>query len=209
MPRTYEIEASHMLKNIRNFKYNTHVNFEPMNLLLKFYPNKEFAVKDIDTKSEYIYQNITRLVRQNYLKKIDNLHFAGRYKLTLHGKCRIMCCKFEINFLSLCILAEAHSIYKYQLANDSKQCYTLIDIIDTFTGIFTEKTIRNTGCMLCSQGFTSRITSNVIQIEKNTLKKLDKHDEILMELHKWIINVPNQINQLMNKDPDALNKIRH
>ena len=190
MPRVYETGSSHMLRIIRNFRCNTCINFEPMNILSKFYPNKALAPKDISGKSDYIYHNVTRLVKQNYLEKIDSNHFAARYKITLYGKCRIICCKFGIKFLCLCILAEAYSIHKHQRANGCKQMYTLHDITDIFTGIFSEKTIRNAGYLLCSQRFANRTSCNMIQIKKDTLKKLGKYDDVLVELHEWIISVP-------------------
>ena len=209
MPRTYEIESSHMLKNIRNFRHNENMDFEPVSILLKFYPDKTLAAKDIHRNSDYLYHNVTRLAKQNYLEKIDKNHVAARYKITLRGKCRILCCKFGTSFLCLCILAEAYSIYKHQITNRCRDIYTLYDIEDTFAGIFTEKSVRNAGSRLCTRGLVYRISNNMIRIEKNTLKKLDEYDKDMNELHEWIISVPNQLNQLLIEDPDALNKIKY
>ena len=209
MPIIHDMEQPYLPKRTRCFRSYFESDSEILDILLEFYPDKILTTKDITNDYSQLYCNITRLVKRNYLQKMDNQHFAPRYKITMHGRFQILCYKLRVSFLCLCILSEAYALSKNQITNGCDPSYPLHDAMDVFEGLITEKTIRNMGCKLCSKGFMTRMSNDIVQIKKATLKKLDRHSECLKELHEWVAGVPNHLGRTVADDLYGLGQINN
>ena len=166
------------------------------------------TVNDI-TKNDRTYPNITKLVKKHYIKKADSSYLPTRYKITLLGKCRVLCNQFGIRFLELCILTEAYTIHKYQKQNKCRSFYVLLDINDYFEWFYTVKTIRNYAAMLCSKKFVYSMSNNMIRIRDEAMLKLLPHDRTFQQIHEWITSIPNQLDHLKMYDPETLYRIQN
>ncbi len=195
-----------MLYHLRRNRHTFRTNSITTNVLTKFYPHKMLASRDVQNIG-VDYSLMVRLAKQHYIEKVDNCHPGARYKLTLHGRCKVLCHKFEISFLCLCIISEAYALHKNQLKNNSRSFYALHDIANTFKGIYSYKTIANAGFALCSKEMTKHISNHVIQINADFLDTLEMHQEALDELHCWIAGLENTLNKIVLEDPGAIQTI--
>lgn len=194
-----------VLKNLTHAKV-ARSNSLVMRLLARFYPDKIHATRDLE-KHKSKYEIITRLVMNNNLQKIDDCHMAARYKITMQGKCKILCNQFGIRFLSLCILAEAYALHKIQAENRCPLSYSLFETYRIFEGIYSQKTIRNSANILATTRLAYSKSSNMIVIRENTMKNLLQHDAVLDEIHEWIVGVPNYLSKMALEDPQAYKEI--
>lgn len=201
------MDASRMLQKIKFVRYNLKADWSKNNILEKFYPDNCLSAKDISHDKNHVYQSIYEFVKEDCLEKIDDRHFSPRYRITILGKCRILCKRFKIRFLSLCILAEAYSLRKYQMANNCKVMYTICDMHNTFDGMYTKKTLINAKNILRSRHFVYSISNDKMKIRDDKIRELEKHDATLEGLHECLAGVPNQINMMALKDPHMLHKI--
>lgn len=177
-----------------------------MKLLTSFYPDKIHASRDFQ-KCLTTYKMMGNLATNGDLQKIDDRHLAPRYRISLQGKCKVLCEKFQIRLLCLCILAESYALHKIQLENGCHPSYSLFEMYRIFEGIFSQKTIRNSANILSAKGLAYSKFSNIIAIRENVMKDLAMHDATLEEIHEWIIGIPNCLNQLAMEDPQAYDEI--
>lgn len=205
MPRTYLQSPLHVLKNLSHIKI-ARSDSRIVGVLARFYPDKIHATRDLE-KYGSTYETITRLVINNDLQKIDDYHLAARYKITLQGKCRVLCNKFRIRFLCLYILAEAYALHKIQAENECSLSYPLFEMYHIFEGIYTSKTIRNSANILSEKGLVYSKSRHMITIRKNTMKNLVRYDATLDEIHEWIVGIPSCLSKLALENPRAYREI--
>ena len=203
-------ESAVTLEEVLNFRTASKQNSETNSILNQFYSNDgDFLTVKNMTKNNRLYSNITKLAKKRYIEKVDLDHFPARYKITLLGKCRVLCNQFGIRFLELCILTEAYTIHKYQKENKCRSFYVLLDINDYFEWFYPVKTIRNCATRLCSKNMVHHISNNILRIQDKTMSKLSAHDDTLQEIHEWITGIPNQLDNLKIYDPEALERIQN
>lgn len=194
-----------MLKNLMRLR-TVRSNSYPMKLLASFYPDRTHATCDFQ-KCTTAYKATTIFSTNGDLQKIDDQHVAARYRISLQGKCRVLCEKLQIRFLSLCILVEAYALHKLQLENGCHLSYSLFEMYKIFEEIYLPKTIRNSANILSTKGFAYSKFPNMIAIRGDVMKDLTMHDAILEEIHEWIIGIPNDLNRLTMEDPQAYDEI--
>ena len=205
MPRTSD-HTLYMLCNLRRYRHTFRAGSITMDVLSRLYPHKMLASRDVQNHSTD-YSLMARLARQHYIEKVDNCHPGARYKLTLHGRCKVLCVKFGISFLCLCIISEAYALHKNQLKNNCKSCYVLQDMADMFNGIYSYKAISNAGFALCSRGLAKHISNHIIQINADFVDTFGGHQETLYELHCWIAGLQNALNRIVLDSPGAVRMI--
>ena len=195
----------HMLENIYHNKF---VRSSSLTVILEeFYPDKVLGTRDLKSSSRP-YVAISKLVGKKYLEKTDEPHPRIKHQLTLLGKCRVLCQKYGLRFLCLCILCEAYFLHKHQIQNKCNMVYVIQDTKDMLNSVYTDKSITNAATLLHNKGFTFRRTKNTIQITGGMMTELDLHYDVLNELHKWVLGVPMMLNRMVIRDPDALEKLR-
>ena len=203
IPCKYDVS---MLSDIHNFRYSG-VDSNRIKILMQFYPDKLYASRDV-AKYNCNYQLVTLLAKSHYLQKIDNLHIAARYKITLKGKCKVLCYMLGINFISLCILTEAYVQHKSQIQNQCKLSYILHDMYDIFDGLYCPKTIQNAASILCSRGLTIHIANHTIYLHDASFQKLKVQESVIYEIHEWILGIQHELNHLALTDSKLYDKIK-
>lgn len=196
-----------MLKNLMHFRLPRPSDSLVTSILAEFYPDNILATRDIQ-KDRPTYHAMARLAKKNDLQKIDNCHMGARYRITLQGKCRMLCNKFRIRFLCLCIISEAYAVRKFQIKHGCSPSYSLLEMDRIFEGVYSQKTIRNSATILFAKKLAYPKSHNLISLCEDIMKELDLHGDILDELHAWIIAVPNCLNILVMEDPCTYNEIR-
>ena len=189
---TYNDISWYMLKSIKRTRLDR--DSKTTSALLAFYPDYTYTdteIRKIDKQAK------TRLLQQ---KCITNSTSQKGYEITLWGRCRVLCHLFQIRFLCLCILCEAYTLHKHQMKNRCRLAYTIHAITDVFDGIYTKKTIQNSASILCYKGLACDITTQMICLKKDTIKKLDAYKEDIHKIHLWISGIPNMTEQMTIRD---------
>lgn len=186
--------SAYMLDTIKYSHYMSNENHQNVKLLLQFYPDK------IMTTCKYgngtvKYAQIRKLVQRKYLQRIGNSH-PFQYRLTLCGKCRILCSKLGVSILGFCILTEAYATYRYQVKNHLEPSYVLQGVDDLLGGLYTMQTILNTTTHLYNVGLADKTQDNAIRLREETVALLSQFSDVLDEMHEWIVGVPYQLDML-------------
>lgn len=198
-----------MLKNLMMYRNILSPNSLKSKMLARFYSDGTLATCDIH-EVDLAYNTISVLARRNDLQKIDNCHRAARYEITLQGKFKILCEKFGIKFLCLCILVETYAVHKIQIENGCPTSYSLFEMNHIFEDIYSKKTIRNSANILVAKKLVYSKSRNLITMQDSIFKDLSLHDDaILDEMHMWIVGIPGYLDRLTLENPQAYDEILH
>ncbi len=193
-----------MLRNLRGTKNN--IASRRIDILSRFYPYNMLATCNINETN--VYGEIAKLAKRLDLEKVDDCHLAARYRLTLQGRCRVLCRILGLKFLNLCTLSEAYAMYKQQMINDCAPSYTIHDMAENFGPVCTPKTIQNAASVLCTKGFADKTFYEIIRIREGTIKLLLEHDDVMNELHEWVVGASVLLKKMALEDPKALDGLR-
>ena len=208
-----------MLKNSLNFRLGSNQDSIAARTLNEFNLSgdtplslSDILIKlqgDTDNHSEQkiVSRAISRLTKKGHIIKTDDCHVDAKHKITLLGKCRVLCNVLDVKFLELCILSEVYTLYGFQIKNRCQSSYVVCDITDYLDSFYTTKTIRNYAITLCTKKLTYRKADNIIGISEDKASKLSVYDDILKELHGWVQSVPYQLDMLAINHPNLLAQI--
>ena len=192
---TYSYEhMTDLLYGIMDSRNAASADHGTVRILSEFYPDSILATRDVKSCHKP-YVAISRLLQKNYLERTGGRHPDIQYRITLKGKCRIMCQEFNIRFLCLCIMCEAYCLHRSQIIHGCETFYVIQDIKDIFGEIYEYKSITNSANILHRRGFTRRRTRDTIEICDKTMKRLEAHQSTINELHKWIAGVQGMLNR--------------
>ena len=205
MPRTPPPPRNAMLECLGRFRSSGAPATRIIGLLRRFYPDGDLAARDVGGSRAWRF--IAQLAGRGDLQKVDNRHLGARYRITLQGKCRVLCHELGIKFLCLCILAEAYDVHRLQRENGCPLSYSLFETDKIFEGLYSRKTVRNSANILTSRGLAQSISNNLIRVREDTMGTLDGHRAALAELHEWIPGIPVHVGRLALKDPEAYGRL--
>lgn len=195
-----------MLENMRASRFGRRTDSAVSRNLLQFYPDKDLSYEHL-VRTSLTRRLIADLVRDNSIVQTGD-PFDRQYRLTLQGRCRVLCDWLGVRFLELCIISEAYAMHQCQARDGCRSYYPINEAYEAFGEIYTKKHVQNTMSGLCAKGFVARISSGMLGLTGCSMEKLARHDGVLIELHEWIASIPSRLNVLSIRYPSVLTRVK-
>lgn len=129
------------------------------------------------------------LVRHGYVRREDGPPAAG-YRLTLHGKCKIICDTLDISLLGLFLVTEAYAVHRSQIRDNCAPSYVPYNLADLLGRLYCHETVRRTCYQIRRAGLARRIRKNTIRLSDDAMDRLSEFEHVLADLHGWILSLP-------------------
>ena len=154
-------------------------------LLARFYPRKKLMTRDVFGGGGR-YDFVSKQVKNGLLEKAGGASGRPEYQLTSIGRIYVMRSIIGVSFLCMCILTEAYVVNTYQAKQGTRLLYPSDELTEQLAGIYSRKSIHNTTSMMCRGGLASPVGMQIIALRKPTIKRLERHDAVIRELHDLI-----------------------
>ncbi len=155
-------------------------------LLARFYPHKKLSTRDMPgDDGSNMYDFVSKQVKKGLLEKADGTP-GRRYQLTRTGRICVLRGILGVSFLCMCILTEAYVVNAYQAKNRTRLLYPSYELVEQLARIYSRKSIRNTTSRMCRSGFATHVGRQIIALRGPTMKRLERHDVVIRELHDII-----------------------
>lgn len=184
-------------------------------ILSRLYPDKTAPAAEVGIPGRYITNRLCadgsiEAVSPACTKAAAVAPAAGRhYKLTLWGRCRVMCGILGVPFLGLCILTDAYVTHVHQVRAGYPTMYVMAKIAELFDDLYDRRSILNMAGKLCSLRHVVRLRPNVIRLADGTVSTLARNEGTIDELYQWITGISAQLDEISVADPGTLRRMRH
>jgi len=129
------------------------------------------------------------LVKKGYVCRVGRPPATG-YRLTLHGKCKIICDTIGVSLLGLCLVTEAYMAHRSQIRDGCAPSYVLCNLSDLFDRLYGGGAVRQTCSRICRAGLARHIRISAIRLSDDTMDRLSEFEDVLTDLHGWILSLP-------------------
>jgi len=182
-------ESLRMISCLKNRRRYQGTNTKRMQALVWLYSRPDRA-QTSTVDSHCIPPGLARaLVRLGYVRRAGGQPATG-YRLTLYGKCKIVCDAFDVSLLGLCLVTEAYAAHKSQIGDGCAPSYVPYNLSDLLGGLYCHETVRRACSRICRAGLARNIRNGTIRLSDEAMDRLSEFEDVLADLHGWILSLP-------------------